>query len=393
MINQVRIHLMVKSYGIFSLMALMVGMPCQMACHGGEESHSRFHTWIESIRSVGKEGQGNENASRAFQRLSEASIPAVLPILEGMKGASPLTQNWLRSVVEGIAHQCKQNGEMLPSMQLTEFLLNVSHGPRARAFAFELIQEMDSEVAEVLLRGMLNDPSNELRRQAVEQWIQLGISAQSNEKTFRAMVILRQALEHARDVLQIQKLSDALEKNGHLVDIPALLGFITHWNVIGPFHNLEGDGFDTSFPPENEMELKHSYDGKLGEVRWKSFSTEDRLGMVDINQAYKGYLKEVTAYAHHTFISETARPVQLRLGCKNAWKVWLNGELLFGRDEYHRGAKIDQYVMNAVMKAGRNEILVKLCQNEQLEDWTIEWEFQLRVCDKTGKAIHSHVRQ
>ena len=32
-------------------------------------------------------------------------------------------------------------------------------------------------------------------------------------------------------------------------------------------------------------------------------------------------------------------------------------------------------------------ILVKACQNEQTEKWTVEWEFQLRVCDSTGTAI------
>jgi hypothetical protein len=32
---------------------------------------------------------------------------------------------------------------------------------------------------------------------------------------------------------------------------------------------------------------------------------------------------------------------------------------------------------------------VKLCQNEQKEKWTVEWEFQLRVCDSTGTAILS----
>jgi len=26
-----------------------------------------------------------------------------------------------------------------------------------------------------------------------------------------------------------------------------------------------------------------------------------------------------------------------------------------------------------------------------MEDWTVEWEFQLRVCDETGKAIHSEI--
>ena len=35
----------------------------------------------------------------------------------------------------------------------------------------------------------------------------------------------------------------------------------------------------------------------------------------------------------------------------------------------------------------KNTILVKACQNEQTEEWTVQWEFQLRVCDETGVAI------
>jgi len=67
--------------------------------------------------------------------------------------------------------------------------------------------------------------------------------------------------------------------------------------------------------------------------------------------------------------------------------VWFNGKLLFGRDEYHRGSRIDQYRLPVELKAGKNTILVKVCQNEEVKDWTKEWEFQLRVCDATGTAI------
>ena len=108
--------------------------------------------------------------------------------------------------------------------------------------------------------------------------------------------------------------------------------------------------------------------------------------MVDFNKPF-GMLKEVVGYAYTTFESESARPVELRLGCKNAWKIWLNGELVFGRDEYHRGMRIDQYRLPAQLKAGENTILVKLCQNEQTEEWTVQWQFQLRVCDASGTAV------
>jgi len=97
----------------------------------------------------------------------------------------------------------------------------------------------------------------------------------------------------------------------------------------------------------------------------------------------------VAGYAYAEFHSNAARPVELRLGCKNAWKVWLNGKFLFGRDEYHRGMEIDQYRMPVELKPGKNVILVKVCQNELVEEWTREWEFQLRVTDSLGTPIAS----
>src|SRR6185436_3406270 len=87
------------------------------------------------------------------------------------------------------------------------------------------------------------------------------------------------------------------------------------------------------------------------------------------------------------FVSERAQPVELRLGGKNSWKVWLNGKYLFGRDEYHLNEEIDQYRMPVQLEAGRNTILVKVCQNAQTEDWAEEWEFQLRVTDSLGTPI------
>jgi hypothetical protein len=97
----------------------------------------------------------------------------------------------------------------------------------------------------------------------------------------------------------------------------------------------------------------------------------------------------VTAYATTDFISDRAQAVELRLGGDNSWKVWLNGKLLFGHDEYHFNAEIDQFQMPAQLRAGRNTILVKVCQNEQTEDWAADWEFQLRVTDSLGTPILS----
>jgi len=39
------------------------------------------------------------------------------------------------------------------------------------------------------------------------------------------------------------------------------------------------------------------------------------------------------------------------------------------------------------LKQGRNEIVVKVCQNEQKEDWAQTWGFQVRLSDAIGGAI------
>ncbi|MEO1990726.1 MAG: hypothetical protein ABGW78_02250, partial [Pirellulales bacterium] len=149
-------------------------------------------------------------------------------------------------------------------------------------------------------------------------------------------------------------------------------------------------GFDIAYPPEKQVDLNATYKGKFGDVQWKTLATADPYGMVDLNGAYPGPddgLKEVVAYAATEFSSANTQPAEIRLGCKNAWKVWHNGKLVFSRDEYHRGIRIDQYRLPIELSAGRNTVLVKLCQDGQQKDWTKQWQFQLRICDATGKAI------
>jgi hypothetical protein len=158
------------------------------------------------------------------------------------------------------------------------------------------------------------------------------------------------------------------------------------WKVIGPFDNTDRKGFETVFPPEKELRLDSVYEGKGKQVKWVPFESTNEYGKLDFNQPL-GSEKEVTGYAVTTIDAPAEREAELRLGCKNAWKIWLNGELLFGRDEYHRGQQMDQYKLKCRLKKGANTVLVKCCQNEQKEAWTVEWEFQLRLCDSTGTAL------
>ncbi|MDA0813565.1 MAG: hypothetical protein O3C21_14395 [Verrucomicrobia bacterium] len=341
---------------------------------------------LAAIQAVENEGKGNKAASAAWEKLSTADAGDLVTILGAMDKAGPLASNWLRSAVDVISDRTTAEGARLPVADLGEFLLDQNHSPRARRLAFDLIRSADAATADKLVPGMLMDPSPELRREAVDRLISEGNSLLEGDAKDTAALVYRQALNGARDVNQIKEIAAQLEKLERPVDLPKHFGFLMHWNVIGPFDNTGRAGFDQVFPPEESIDLAAEYDGKGGKAKWVEFVTADPFGKVDINKAF-GMEKEVTAYATTEFLSANAQPAELRLGSKNAWKIWLNGELVFGRDEYHRGAAIDQYQLPISLKEGKNTLLVKLCQNEQTETWTVEWEFQLRVCDATGTAI------
>ena len=319
---------------------------------------------IQAILAVDAEGNGNEAAARAWKELAGGKASTIPQLLQAMDDANGLSMNWLRSAVDAIAGR---DPRAVPIAALEKFLADTSHNPRARRLAYELIG------------GLLNDPSVELRREAVQ-----GVLDRAGKT--KSAALYQQALDAARDIDQVNAARDALDELGRKVDLPRHFGFLMHWRVIGPFDNTGRKGFEVVYPPEKNIDFAASHKGKSGTVKWSEFKTADSYGMVDINEPY-GHLKEVVAYAHHSFDSKGARDAEIRLGCKNAWKIWVNGNLVFERDEYHRGMRIDQYTLPIRLRKGGNEILIKLCQNEQKESWTDQWQFQLRICDSTGTAI------
>jgi len=341
---------------------------------------------VAAIRAVGREGAGNEAAAAAWKELARSDAGRIPALLAAMDGANPLAANWLATAVDAVAARTRA----LPLAELRGFLADTGHDPHARRLAFELIRDRDPAAAEALVAGMLDDPSGELRRDAVAREIAAAAAAGKDGRKADAVAGYRKALAAARDVDQIKSITAALDGLGEKVDLPRQFGFLVDWLVVGPFDNVGGAGFAAEYPPEGGVDLAAAVAGRDGPASWKPLASADPYGMVDLNLAYpgaEGGLKEVVGYAFTEYAAPVERDAEVRLGCKNAWKLWHNGRLVFGRDEYHRGMKIDQYRLPIRLTAGRNTFLVKLCQDAQKQEWTKEWQFQLRVCDSTGAAL------
>lgn len=346
---------------------------------------------LEKLNAVGAKGAGHREAIAAWKTLSTAEAAQLPAILAGMDGAGDLACNWVRAAADAVAQRETKRGGKLPIDALEKFLNETSHAPRARRVAYELIATVDDTAEKRLIPSLLNDPSLELRRDAVAQVLDQAAALLKDEKKDAAALAYRKAFAASRDLDQIKASAEALRKLEQKVDLPTHLGFIMSWKLVGPFDNTDKKGFDAAYEPEKSVDLKAEYDGKLGKVKWIDYDTKDDYGAVDLTMALDKH-KGALTYAYAEFLSDKERPADFRLGCINANKVWLNGELLTANNVYHANTSVDQYIAKGKLKKGRNAILLKICQNEQTEPWAQGWMFQFRVCDQIGTAILSQDR-
>jgi hypothetical protein len=342
---------------------------------------------LARLKAIGREGAGNEAAARAWKEVVRKG-PAVLPaILQAMNDADAVCTNWLRSAGDAIVERTLAADKPLPAEALEQFARKTQHNGAARRLAYEWLCRVDPKTPDRLLPGMLQDPSAELRRDAVALVIKQARSQLEKGAQDAARAAYRRALTGACDKDQVDLLVKELDKLGDKVDVAAHFGFVRHWLLIAPFDNHNDAGFNAAYPPEKGVDANAVYKGKDGkEARWTSATTKDPYGVVNLNKEL-GKQQGVVAYAYAVIESPKEQAIQICAGSINGIKMFLNGKELYHLDEYHHGMDIDQHIAGGTLKAGRNELLLKVCQNEQKEVWAQEWMFQVRLCDTAGAAV------
>lgn len=342
---------------------------------------------LARLQAVRREGQDNEAAARAWKDIVRQG-PTILPdILRAMDAADAASANWLRTAGDAIVERTLADKKALPTEQLEEFIRQTRHNGAARRLAYEWLCRVNAKTPDRLLPGMLHDPSPELRRDAVAVVLKQAQDDFDKGDQDAARAAYRRALTGACDKDQVDRIAEQLDKLGVKIDLAAHFGFVRHWRIAAPFDNGKGVGFNAVYPPEKGVDPEAIYKGKDDkEARWKTVTTNDPYGLVNLNKEL-GKLKGTVAYAYAIVDSPTERAIQIRAGSPNALKIFLNGKEVYHRDEYHHGAEVDQHLAAATLRKGRNELLVKIGQNEQSEEWAQEWKFQVRLCDAVGAAV------
>ncbi|HKB40601.1 MAG TPA: hypothetical protein VKD72_29515 [Gemmataceae bacterium] len=341
---------------------------------------------LARIKAVRGKGEGNAEARRAWQELVRLGPDALLPTLAAMDSADTIASNWLRSATDAIAEKAFA-ARSLSATDLEAFVLKRKHSGAARRIAYEWLVRLDPKAPARLLPGMLDEPGAELRRDAVTVVLDEAKALAEKGDKEKAIAAYRRAFDAARDEDQVEATAKSLKDLGVTVDLTAHYGAIRRWLLVSPFDNTGEKGYQTVYPPEKGVDPSATYKGKEGaEVRWVAHTTNDPRGVVDLNEAISKRKHTVT-YAWTVIESPREQPVQIRAGCNTAIKIFLNGRLVFAREEYHHGLSMDQHIGRGTLKAGRNEVLVKVCQNNQNEPWAQDWKVMVRLCDDIGGAV------
>jgi tetratricopeptide (TPR) repeat protein/transglutaminase-like putative cysteine protease len=157
------------------------------------------------------------------------------------------------------------------------------------------------------------------------------------------------------------------------------LGFVSGWQVVGPFDDEGKRGHASVFPPEQSVDPAGRYPGKEREVAWRPLPRDaEGMGFVALGATFRPS-REVVAYAVAVVVAQRDERVRLWFGGSGAARVWVNGAVAVDDPTYH-AARLDQHGAAISLRRGPNRILVKLCNQSGAMG------FFLRLADERGEG-------
>lgn len=351
---------------------------------------------LETFREA--DGKTPQELRDAWRAVANANREDVISILVTIDASDEVTVNWLSTAIDAIFDSERGKWTESNLEQLVYYCADEQRQRLSRKTAYDLLSRIAPDRANELVPKMVDDPVAEFRRPGVAQLIEEAQKLTEDEAdTAAQLAAYQKALDHARAGDQVRTIAAALADLESPIVLADHFGFIRQWAVIGPFANVDSEGFERDFAPESladadtlieTIKRGDAYDGKEGEVRWHSFESSADTGEVDLNEAIAPET-EVVGYGAAIVEMDRTQDVQLRLHLQNAFKIWVNGELVLAQPIGHTGNSFDQYQVETQLQKGKNLILVKSCQVKPLQeiDFFKVWHFGVRVSDSTGGAL------
>ncbi|MGE0607188.1 MAG: hypothetical protein AB7O62_08860 [Pirellulales bacterium] len=345
---------------------------------------------LAAIASAAPLAAGSAEARAACDRLVRHGTEVLPRVLTAMDTPNPVAANWCRTVFDTIVtEEMRQAEPRLPLEFFKEFAADSHRRGKTRRLVLQLLDRVQPDFRQQLLAGALDDP--EFRLDAVALVLAAGDAAKAAGDQEAAHGHYRRAFSAARDPAQVAAAASKLRDAGGEANVIAALGLVVDWYFVGPFPAPGYSGFRQSFAPQEseQVDLTAAYELAQGEpLRWKRYSTPDALGQINLVQAIAP-AAEAVGYGYTEIESAGEQNIQVRCGADDNLSVWLNGQKILAREQWLNGTRFDRFVAPAKLLAGKNRLLVKICQGPQHKDPAVpnNWSMQLRLCDESGAGV------
>jgi hypothetical protein len=205
----------------------------------------------------------------------------------------------------------------------------------------------------------------------------------SQERTMGKLVLEAVRLCEGKNILVLEVTGKAPDAQGSDLSFvsmglsPSDRRFITQWNLIGPFDAPDMSYLQVIYPPEKEIDLSKTYEGKNGSpVGWTKMTAEPS-GFMRLENRLSPSERGIV-YGMVSIFSPDQREALMLVGSDDGVRVWLNGMLVHANPAY-RGAYPDQDRVPVTLDKGWNKLLIKVLQGGG------GWGFYVRFVDPDNR--------
>jgi len=156
---------------------------------------------------------------------------------------------------------------------------------------------------------------------------------------------------------------------------------LDQWYGIGGFDNEDGKGFDVPYPPEQEIDIKRSYEAERGRASWRLIRHNDPEPTLELDERFYPF-RSNTAYLVTYVKSSRERELVLELASSAPIKAWVNDRSVLSTREI-RHIRHRQLRVSVRLNKGYNKLLLKSCVDKG--DWELAAWFARR--DGTPVAL------
>jgi hypothetical protein len=334
-----------------------------------------------------------EFREEARDKLAAMGVEVLPMILLGMKDQSETAIELLTSAGDEIADRAARDSIDLPLSYLQKFAAHEQQEPHARRAAIRWADLQSPGVREIFLNKHLN--CDIFRPEAIDAAIASGQKHRRDGKIDDARRIFLAAFDAVQSTDQAISIAGELKDLGVSVPMQDQLGVVSGWHVIGPFPWNLTDPFSKVWPPESQQQVEEAYTVENLRLSWKEVVTQDE----QIVQSF-GELapqdKDCIVFARTTIVCDTDQSVQLRAAAVGRLEVRINGQTIIPGEADWPQLKYDQLQKSVKLRAGKNQLLVKLGAMRTMTDPYAPLppaQFCLRIVDDAGRGIRfAHLR-